>query len=109
MEWNTLLSVIFGAIIAVGAIFFLYQLYNIVVIDAKTRGLKHPRLWGFLTLGNNTSGGLLLYLIRRRNCPVINITEQEKEEITKRKKATGIGLSFVCIGTIGIIISQMMF
>ncbi len=108
MEWNNILSAIFGALIAVGAIFFLYQLYNIVVIDAKTRGIKHPRFWGFLTFGKNTGGGLLLYLIRRRNCPIINITEKEKLEISKRKKATGIGLSFVCIGTIGIIISQMM-
>lgn len=108
MEWNTVISVMFGAITAVGAVFFLYQLHNIVVIDAKTRGLKHPRFWGFLPLGNNTAGGLLVYLIRRRNCPVINITENDKQEISKRKKVTGIGLSFVCLGTIGILICQML-
>lgn len=109
MEWTTIISVMFGAIIAVGAVFFLYQLYNIIVIDAKTRGLKRPRFWGILSLGNNTGGGLLVYLIRRRNCPVINITENDKQIISKRKKATGIGLSFVCLGTIGILICQMLF
>lgn len=108
MEWNTIISVMFGAIVAVGAIFFLYQLHNIIVIDAKTRGLKHPRFWGLLPLGNNTGEGLLVYLIRRRNCPVINITENDRQEISKRKKTTGIGLSFVCLGTIGILICQML-
>ena len=101
MEWTTIVSVMFGAVIAVGAVFFLYQLYSIV-------GLKHPRLWGFLSLGNNTGGGLLVYLIRRRNCPVVNITDNDRQEISKRKKATGIGLCFVCLGTIGIIICQIM-
>ncbi|MBS5385893.1 MAG: hypothetical protein KHY31_00790 [Clostridiales bacterium] len=110
MEWNmnVIISVMFGAVIVVGAVFFLYQLYNIVVIDAKTRGLKHPRFWGFLSLGNNTGGGLLAYLIRRRNCPVIDSTERDKQEISKRKKATGIGLSFICFGTIGILICLML-
>lgn len=108
MEWTTIVSVMFGAVIAVGAVFFLYQLYSIVALDAKTRGLKHPRLWGFLSLGNNTGGGLLVYLIRRRNCPVVNITDNDRQEISKRKKATGIGLCFVCLGTIGIIICQIM-
>ena len=108
MEWNTIISVMFGTIVAVGAIFFLYQLHNIIVIDANTRGLKHSRFWGLLQLGNNTGEGLLVYLIRRRNCPVINITENDRQEISKRKKTTGIGLSFVCLGTIGILICQML-
>ena len=86
MEWNTIISVVFGAIVAVGAIFFLYQLHNIIVIDAKTRGLKRPHFWDLLPLGNNTSGGLIVYLIRRRNCPVINITENDRQEISNRKK-----------------------
>lgn len=108
MEWHTIVSVMFGALIAVGAVFFLYQLHNIVVIDARTRGLKHPRFWGVLSLSNNNGGGLLLYLTKRRNCPVVNITEHDKLEISKRKKATGVGLSFICLGTIGILICQMV-
>lgn len=108
MNWNTIISVMFGAIVAVGAIFFLYQLHNIIVIDAKTRGLKHPRIWGLLPLGNNTGGGLLVYLISRRNHPIINITENDKLEMSRRKKATSIGLSFICLGTIGILICQML-
>lgn len=109
MEWHTIVSVMFGAIIVVGVVSFLYQLYSLVVIDAKIRGIKHPRFWGlFTTLGNNTGNGLLVYLIRRRNCPVVNITEKDKLEISKKKKATGIGLSFICLGTIGILICQMV-
>ncbi|WP_455684358.1 hypothetical protein [Thomasclavelia sp.] len=109
MERNMIISVMFGAIIAVGAVFFLYQLYNVIVIDAKTRGLKHPHFWGFLSMGNNTGGGLILYLIRRRNCPIIDITEKDKQEISRRKKATGIGLCFITFGTIGILICQLLF
>lgn len=109
MEWTTIVSVMFGAVLAVGAVFFLYQLYNIILIDAKTRGLKHPHFWGFLSMGNNTGGGLLLYMMRRRNCPVIHITEKDRRELSRRKKATGIGLSFVALGTIGILICQMLF
>lgn len=96
MEWNTIISVMFGTIVAVGAIFFLYQLHNIIVIDAKTRGLKHSRFWGLLQLGNNTGEGLLVYLIRRRNCPVINITENDRQEISKRKK-NNRHWTFVCL------------
>ncbi|MBS5114305.1 MAG: hypothetical protein KHY88_01175 [Erysipelotrichaceae bacterium] len=88
MEWNTIISVMFGTIVAVGAIFFLYQLHNIIVIDAKTRGLKHSRFWGILQLGNNTGEGLIVYLIRRRNCPVINITENDRQEISPKKQQT---------------------
>lgn len=107
MEWTTSANVMLGAVIAVGAAFFLYQLYHIIVLDARTRGLKHPRIWGLLSLGNNTGGGLFLYLARRRNSPAIRITEKDRAEILRRKKATGIGLAFAAFGTVGLLLGQM--
>lgn len=108
MDWKTIITVMLGAFIAVGALFFIYQLHNVVVIDAKARGVKHPRFWGVFIMGRNTGGGLLLYLIRRRKYPILNMTEQDRLEISKRKKATGIGLLFVALGASGVIICQML-
>ena len=38
-----------------------YQLYKITIIDAKARGLKHPKLMGLLTTSGQSSEGLILY------------------------------------------------
>ncbi len=64
------LAVIFSAAAVVGAIETVYQVYQLTVIDAAARGLKHPKLWGLLAANGNNSSGLLLYLIGRRNYPV---------------------------------------
>lgn len=70
MERNMVLAVIFSAAAVVGAIETVYQVYQLTVIDAAARGLKHPKLWGLLAANGNNSSGLLLYLIGRRNYPV---------------------------------------
>lgn len=49
MEWNIVLSVIFGAAAVVGGIETTYQLYKLTVMDATARGLKHPKLLGLLS------------------------------------------------------------
>lgn len=67
MERNMVLAVIFSAAAVVGAIETVYQVYQLTVIDAAARGLKHPKLWGLLAANGNNSSGLLLYLIGRRN------------------------------------------
>ena len=70
MERNMVLAVIFSAAAVVVAIETVYQVYQLTVIDAAARGLKHPKLWGLLAANGNNSSGLLLYLIGRRNYPV---------------------------------------
>ena len=47
METKMMISaVISGAVLIVGALEMIYQIYHITVIDATARGLKHPKLWG---------------------------------------------------------------
>ena len=107
METKMMISaVISGAVLIVGALEMIYQ---ITVIDATARGLKHPKLWGFLAMNGNHTSGLLLYLIGRRNYPLIDLSPDSQSEIERRKKAAGIGLIFLVIGAIGLVISIMLF
>lgn len=104
MERNIVLAVIFGAAVVVGAIETVYQIYQLTVIDAAARGLKHPKLWGLLAANGNNSSGLLLYLIGRRKYPVNSMDSRQVEIMEKRKKAAGIGLVFVVVGAIGLVV-----
>ena len=46
METKMMISaVISGAVLIVGALEMIYQIYHITVIDATARGLKHPKTW----------------------------------------------------------------
>lgn len=104
MERNMVLAVIFGAATVVGAIETVYQVYQLTVIDAAARGLKHPKLWGLLAANGNNSSGLLLYLMGRRNYPVNSMDSRQVVVMEKRKKAAGIGLVFVAVGAIGLVL-----
>ena len=63
MGWNQIAAVASGAIALVGAICTAWQIYQMTVSDAKARGLKHPKFWGFWAMNGNNSSGLILYLI----------------------------------------------
>lgn len=104
MERNMVLAVIFSAAAGVGAIETVYQVYQLTVIDAAARGLKHPKLWGLLAANGNNSSGLLLYLIGRRNYPVNSMDSRQVVVMEKRKKTAGIGLVFVAVGAIGLVL-----
>lgn len=105
MESRTSMIAVFCiAVLLVGAINTIYQIYHITLIDAKARGLKHPKLWGLLAMNNNNSSGLLLYLIKRRKHPILTLSAKDKSEIEKKKKAACIGLIFLCIGAIGLVV-----
>ena len=64
-------GIVFFSVMLVGAVNTVWQIYKIVGLDAESRGLKHPRLWGFFAANTNGSSGLILYLIGRRKYPVI--------------------------------------
>ena len=108
MEGNAVLFAACGAVMLVGGLEVVYQIYNMVVIDAKARGLKHPRLWGFFAMSGNNSGGLIMYLIGRRKYPILHMPVNDKKELERRKKAAGIGLIFMAVGTIGLAIVIML-
>lgn len=107
MEWNQIAAVASGAIALVGAICTAWQIYQMTVLDAKARGLKHPKFWGFCAMNGNNSSGLILYLIGRRKYPVQNMSIEDQEMIETRKKAAGAALVFLAIGAIGFVVSMM--
>ena len=104
MEVKSILAIICAAIALVGGIETVYQIYQLTVIDATIRGLKHPKLWRLLASNGNNSSGLLLYLIGRRNYPINSIDSNQKTKMIQRKKAAGISLCFMVVGILGLII-----
>lgn len=105
MNTTSIVTVIFVAILLVGAIETIYQIYKLTVIDATARGLKHPKLLGLLATSTNNSSGLLLYLIGRRNYPIQSLTSEQATQMEQRKRSAGIGLIFLVAGAIGCILS----
>lgn len=83
MKWYEILLLI--AVFICNIILF-YQVYKIVEIDAESRGLKHPKLWGLFSTGGSNKGGLLLYLIYRKKY-ISNMAKNDKVILEKRKKS----------------------
>ena len=81
MNLNIVLAVICGAVALVGAFCVVFQIYQMTVIDATARGLKHPKFWGVFAMSGNNSSGLLMYLIGRRKYPIINMSENNAKEL----------------------------
>lgn len=96
------------AIMLVGAICFAYRLYEIVQIDARSRGFKHPKTWGLCSISSNNGSGLLLYLIKRRKYPIIELSKEDMERIEKSKKAISAAIIFVATGAILIVVSIIL-
>lgn len=89
--------------VLLGAFTLMYQMFHIVVLDAESRGLKHPKFWGIFSLGgNNGSSGLILYLIGRNRYPS-NMSDAAKEIFNSCKKKTALSLCFIASGSIGLI------
>lgn len=70
-------------------------------LDAKSRGFKHPKAWGFFALGGNNSSGLLLYLIGRKKY-LSHMSDSDKQIIESRKKKAGVSLIFFALSTIAL-------
>ena len=107
MKENVLI-IIGAAIMLVGAICFAYRLYEIVQIDARSRGFKHPKTWGLCSILSNNNSGLLLYLIKRRKYPIIELSKEDRERLEKSKKAISAAIIFVATGAILIVVSIIL-
>ena len=107
MKANVLIM-IGAAIMFVGSICFAYRLYEIVQIDARSRGFKHPKTWGLCSISSNNGSGLLLYLIKRRKYPIIELSKEDMERIEKSKKAISAAIIFVATGAILIVVSIIL-
>lgn len=103
MNWSNSVILILVTFLLISMICLSYQIYQIVKIDAKARGLKHPKFWGIFALSGNNGGGLITYLVIRRNYPIINMLDVDKLDISKRKKAVGVALVFLSASAIGIV------
>ncbi|MBO5522171.1 MAG: hypothetical protein J5986_00625 [Roseburia sp.] len=103
MELKNILAVISAAFLLVGDVTTFWQLYKLVETDSASRGLKRPKLWGIFAAGGNNSSGLPLYLLKRRQYPVLHPSESLRAELNSRKKKAGIGLIFAVVGMIGFI------
>lgn len=102
------LLVISSAVACVGAAGAIYQMYQMVLLDARARGLKHPKLWALFAVNGNNSSGLLMYLLGRRRYPLTDISDDDRHKIEYRKKAAGVGLIFLAAGAIGLVICGAM-
>lgn len=102
-KYDLILMAVGAAVLLVGGVYSVYQLFQLVKTDATCRGLKHPKLWGFLSISGNNSGGLLLYFIVRRKYPILSMTDAQKSAMDRCKKKFGIGLAFFVAGTIACI------
>lgn len=94
------LAAVGGAAVLSGGVCRLSRLYKIVVTDAECRGLKSPKFWGFMSISGNNNAGLILYLLARKNHPVIRQSPQQKGFIARQKKIFATGLVFLITGAI---------
>lgn len=69
-----------------GAIFISYQIFKIVELDARARGLNAPELWGLSAAGRGNLIGLILYFKHRENYPIKNFPPNKQAESLKRKR-----------------------
>lgn len=106
--FKTILSVIGGAAIVVGAITMIVYIYKVITIDASSRGLKHPRFWGIFATGGQNGSGLLLYFLGRKRYPIKILSVQDKERIEGYKRKIGAGIIFSAVGMIVEILVMMI-
>ena len=100
---NYILMAIFIAIYLIGVITVAYQIYKITIIDAKARNIKHPKLMGLLATSGKSSEGLIIYLLNRKKYPIKQISDNELNEINRRKKILFVSIIFIVIGAIGFV------
>ena len=109
METPYLVIAVIGvAAVMVGSVFTAYQLYKLVEIDAESRGLKRPRLWGVFSLAGNNGSGLLLYLLGRRKYPVTTLSEEGRRAKEVRKKKLCVSFTFQAVGAIVCVLSMFL-
>lgn len=88
------------AVFCVGIVFTAYQMFAFVKEDARCRNLPHPKLWTTIALSGNNASGLILYLIKRRNYPIVSQDDEQKRQMEVCKTRCGIGIIFMAIGAI---------
>ncbi|MCY3035604.1 MULTISPECIES: hypothetical protein [Aerococcus] len=101
MAITAIIMAIFGPLWIMGALFLNYNIYKLVLIDAKARKMKRPRLWALLSMGhNNGSAFLPIYFFNRRKYPRKAFSPQEAENYERYKKQAKVSLALFLIGAV---------
>ena len=100
-------GIFFIVLTLIGGVGFVYQIYKMTVLDAESRGFKHPKFWGLVVSSGRNSSGLLTYMIGRRNYSS-NMSTENIEIMEARKKIAAAGMLFQVIGFIGFLASIIL-
>ncbi|MBL1229395.1 hypothetical protein IW492_09145 [Enterococcus sp. BWB1-3] len=61
------------------------NIYRLLLIDAKDRGLEKPKIWALIGAGGQHGEGLLLYFFHRRNHPKMMESQPEQTAFIRKK------------------------
>ncbi|GAF40822.1 hypothetical protein FC83_GL001449 [Agrilactobacillus composti DSM 18527 = JCM 14202] len=85
MNLLSLLLICVG-IIVITSFCLMYYMYHLVLIDATSRNITHPKFWSVLSSANQNGGGLLIYLFKHRNtASLLKPVDQQKIASIKNK------------------------
>lgn len=83
---QTTIMILLMSLLILAAACMCYYIFSLVMIDAKSRGIKNPKFWSLIATGGQNGGGLLLYLFtRRKTTSTMNSAETEQFLRIKRK------------------------
>jgi len=100
-------GIFFIVLTLVGSVGLVYQIYKMTVLDAESRGLKHPKFWGLVASSGRNSSGILTYMIGRRNYSS-NMSAENIKIMESRKKIAATGMLFQVVGFIGFLASIIL-
>ncbi|HCM87604.1 MULTISPECIES: hypothetical protein [Enterococcus] len=83
---QTMIVILLMVLLVLAAGCMWYFIYSLVMIDAKSRGIKNPKFWSIVSSGGQNGGGLLLYLFTRRKTVSRMNTAETAEFLTLKKK-----------------------
>ena len=110
MDIKLIIMIISGAVFVVGGFILQYNIYKMTQIDAKARGLKHPRLLGVLNIsGNNGNALSLAYLIGRKKYPIQNTPTKDLTDLKSYKKKSLLALAMNLIASLVFVIAFIYY
>ncbi|MGP5431986.1 hypothetical protein ACTXNW_21560 [Enterococcus malodoratus] len=83
---QTMIVILLMVLLVLAAGCMWYFIYSLVMIDAKSRGIKNPKFWSIVASGGQNGGGLLIYLFTRRKTVSRMNTAETAEFLTLKKK-----------------------
>lgn len=86
-----------------GACGLTHQIYKLVLLDAKARGMKNPEIWGIATAGRGNALGLFLYFNQRKDYPILQPSPELQAQKGRHKRWALFSLGLTTLGAIGIL------